>query len=283
MHQSAMFYGQKFFETYCYKNLTKKLKIVEIGSKNVNGSLREAAPIGAEYIGLDFDKGEGVDIVIDNPYKIPLADEMADVVLSSSCFEHSEFFWVVYLEAIRILKPGGLLYLNVPSNGFFHRWPVDCWRFYPDSGAALARWGYFNNKDTVLLESFIGRRSSGLISEGGMWSDFVAVILKNSNYSDSHPNRIINSIDGFENGHVLGSNDILNPNQLGSDFLFIEEQRKSILGLERDLNEAKQQAIELNRILSEMQDSLSWRLMYFFRLFGKILRAKIGWITRLKK
>ena len=30
-----------------------------------------------------------------------------------------------------------LFYLNAPSNGEFHRYPVDCWRFYPDAGGAL--------------------------------------------------------------------------------------------------------------------------------------------------
>ena len=26
------------------------------------------------------------------------------------------------------------------SNGDYHSWPVDCWRFYPDSGIALINW-----------------------------------------------------------------------------------------------------------------------------------------------
>jgi SAM-dependent methyltransferase len=70
-------------------------------------------------------------------YKLPFADGSVDVVLSSSCFEHSEFFWLLFLEILRVLRPEGLFYLNAPSNGPFHRYPVDCWRFYPDSGNAL--------------------------------------------------------------------------------------------------------------------------------------------------
>ena len=31
-----------------------------------------------------------------------------------------------------MLRPAGLFYLNAPSNGDFHRYPVDCWRIMPD-------------------------------------------------------------------------------------------------------------------------------------------------------
>ena len=58
-----MFYGEKFFKTYCSGKLPKDYTIIEIGSQNVNGSLREVAPNGVTYIGLDFVKGKGVDDV----------------------------------------------------------------------------------------------------------------------------------------------------------------------------------------------------------------------------
>jgi hypothetical protein len=43
-------------------------------------------------------------------------------------------FWDTLLELVRILRPGGLLDVNAPSNSEFHRDPVDCWGFYPDAG-----------------------------------------------------------------------------------------------------------------------------------------------------
>ena len=66
---------------------------------------------------MDFQVGPGVDLLLSDPYVFPLEDENCDVVLSSSCFEHSEFFWLTFLEALRILKPHGLLYINAPSTG----------------------------------------------------------------------------------------------------------------------------------------------------------------------
>jgi len=35
---------------------------------------------------------------------------------------------------------GGLCCVIAPSGGFEHRYPVDCWRYYPDGFKALARW-----------------------------------------------------------------------------------------------------------------------------------------------
>src|SRR5690606_22164720 len=99
------------------------------------------APANVTYIGLDFEKAKGVDVLLTDPYTLPFENESVDVVVSSSCFEHSEMFWLVFAEILRILKPNGLVYLNAPSNGVVHRYPVDCWRFYPDAGEALATWG----------------------------------------------------------------------------------------------------------------------------------------------
>ena len=80
-------------------------------------------------------------IVLDDPYKVPLEDNYADVVVSGQMFEHCEFFWLSFLEMVRVVRPGGYIFLIAPMHGKVHRYPVDCWRFYPDAYAALAKWG----------------------------------------------------------------------------------------------------------------------------------------------
>eukprot|EP01034_Spumella_vulgaris_P016818 gene16818-21448_t len=42
---------------------------------------------------------------------------------------------------LEVLKPGGLLMISVPLEHIEHRYPVDCWRFLPGAGEALASWG----------------------------------------------------------------------------------------------------------------------------------------------
>ncbi len=202
MHPSALSHARLFFETYA--TAFENPAIVEIGSQDVNGSLRDVAPERCRYTGLDFVAGKGVDLVMDDPYALPLEDGSADIVVSSSCFEHSEMFWLVFLEILRVMKPDGLFYLNVPSNGDFHRWPVDCWRFYPDSARALVTWARRNALHPLALESFTGVRS------GGHWNDFVAVFLKHEAEAGRHPNRMVDRTGGFTNGLRHGSDEVEN-------------------------------------------------------------------------
>jgi len=202
MHDTAMEYGAAFFDTYLagLSNLT----IVDLGSQDVNGSLRSVAPPGHTYVGVDFVEGRGVDVVITDPYVLPFEDESVDVLLSSSCFEHSEFFWLLFNETLRVLKPSGILYVNAPSNGTFHRFPVDCWRFYPDSGVALQNWGKRSGYHCAMLESFVGVRKSDV------WNDFVAVFVKDERHAARYANRIQNGLLGFTNGRLHGSEVISN-------------------------------------------------------------------------
>lgn len=201
MHVSALNHGQLFFDTYL--GSSSEQTILDIGAQNVNGSLRQCAPAGSHYIGVDFVPGSGVDVVLDDPYRLAFADASIDVVVSSSCFEHIEFFWLMFNEALRVLVPDGLLYLNAPANGDFHRYPVDCWRFYPDAGAALARWGQRSGFPCVLLESFSGYQ------EEDIWNDQVAVFLKDEAHVGRFSNRMIDRLNKYMNGRVYGSDTLL--------------------------------------------------------------------------
>jgi len=215
MHPTATSNFQQFIGTYRddIAATGKKIRVVEIGSQDVNGSLRSIVPPEFDYIGVDFVAGKGVDVVLTNPYVLPFEENFADVVISSSCFEHSEMFWLLFLEILRISKPNGLFYLNAPSNGEFHRWPVDCWRFYPDSGRALVAWAKYNGLNTVLLESYTSTQV------GDQWNDFVAIFLKNSEHVSQYKNRILDVKTDFSNGLKYGSDDFLKYNVMPEDKL----------------------------------------------------------------
>lgn len=231
MHNTAMQYGQLFFETYVTE--PHGATIVDLGSQDVNGSLRSVAPAEAKYVGVDFEDARGVDVVISDPYSLPFEDESIDVCVSSSCFEHSEFFWLVFLEVMRILKPTGLFYLNVPSNGDFHRYPVDCWRFYPDSGIALQNWARRNGYSPALLESFIGNQRIDV------WNDFVAVFVKDEQFSDRYPERIQTRTEDYTNGFLQGRAGFSNHSIAPEDQrTFSRRLRYRVLGLLRPLLKA---------------------------------------------
>lgn len=199
MHSSALVNLNNFFFTYL--NKYNNPKILDFGSQSVSNhidakNLLNKMNIKYDYTGVDIVEGKNVDIILEDPYKFKkIKDNIYDVVISTSVFEHVEFFWLTYLEILRILKPNGLFYLNVPSNGDFHRWPSDCWRFYPDSGNALINWAKKNNFNPILLESFISKQ----YLECG-WNDYVSITLKDKKYLERYDDKIISKTNNFTNG-----------------------------------------------------------------------------------
>jgi hypothetical protein len=73
---------------------------------------------------------------------------------------------------VRLTKPGGVIYVCAPSNGGVHRYPVDVYRFYPDSANALVNFAEREGVQVGLEETFIYR------GVDGGWSDWVAVFRK---------------------------------------------------------------------------------------------------------
>lgn len=206
MHFTAMENAKAFFGTYVESRASPdSLTVVDIGAQNINGSLKELVHNPHKYVGVDFVAGPGVDVVLDDPYRLPFQDGSVDIVLSSSCFEHSEMFWVLFLEILRILKPAGLFYLNAPSNGDIHRFPVDCWRFYPDSGQALVSWAKRSGYAPCLLESYVSTQAVD------NWNDFVAIFVRDTSRSSQYPHRILHSKADVYNGRIFETPEVVNP------------------------------------------------------------------------
>ncbi|MGB9498501.1 MAG: methyltransferase domain-containing protein [Dissulfuribacterales bacterium] len=141
MHQSSFDKMLAFKTKYLDALNDKPIVILDLGSLDVNGSYQEIFDRPAwHYRGLDMTPGKNVDIVLKNPYHWKeVGSNSVDVLVSGQAFEHIEFFWISMLEIARVLKPGGLCCIIAPSGGYEHKYPVDCWRFYPDGFSALAR------------------------------------------------------------------------------------------------------------------------------------------------
>jgi SAM-dependent methyltransferase len=135
MHQSSLRHVEDLLTRYSIRTGT----VVDIGSMDVGGTYRDLFP-ECRYIGMDMKAGPGVDVVAREHYRYPVSSGSADLVISGQTFEHIDFFWLAWLEMSRIAKPDGLIFLLAPSRGPEHRYPVDCWRFYPDGFRALAKW-----------------------------------------------------------------------------------------------------------------------------------------------
>jgi SAM-dependent methyltransferase len=103
-------------------------EVLEIGSLNVNGSVRLL--FSGDYVGIDRVEGDGVDIVTDDLSSVGNAS--FDVVVSTSALEHDPAFWTTLAHVGRILRPGGHLILTTVSWGFFEHDKPDFYRFLPD-------------------------------------------------------------------------------------------------------------------------------------------------------
>tara|TARA_Y100000591_G_C21750791_1_gene654627 strand:- start:21 stop:725 length:705 start_codon:yes stop_codon:yes gene_type:complete len=204
MHSSALKSFLDFKKNYLSDN-KKEVKIVEIGSQSINDNIKSYLDENQTYIGVDIVKGNNVDIVLEDPYKLPFEKESIDVIISISTFEHTQFFWLSYLEILRVLKPTGLFFLNAPSNSKYHRHSTDNWRFYPDSSKALENWGLRNNYKPKVLEHFTNYENGRDI-----WNDYISVTIKDEKFQNIYPKRILDTKTNFTNGRKNNSDELIN-------------------------------------------------------------------------
>ncbi len=162
MHPSSLENMQRCLSWY---GPTTSKRVVDIGGTSVNGSYRDIFVDTSEFLCLDLQAGPGVDVVLDDPYVLPLSDQSVDIVISGQMLEHCAHFWRVFTEIARVLKPEGLIFMIAPSAGPIHRYPVDCYRFYPDAYQALADWSGLR-----LVHCWHDER--------GPWRDLVGVFQK---------------------------------------------------------------------------------------------------------
>ena len=251
MHDTALFYGKKFFENYVHK----KSKILDIGSKDENGSLKKYTNNEHEYIGIDMMPGKNVDVVQEDPYLIPFDDNTFDIVTSTSVFEHSSMFWVLANEIFRVLKPNGLFYMNAPSNGPYHTYPLDCYRFYPDAGNGIVEWGVRSGfKNLIVLESFIGNKKLD------NWNDFVCIFLKDKSYVHNYKTRIIDNHNSYSFGKKYNISKIYNAKIKNNASLMPDQKFTGIIYL------------FLIKIFFFFEESL--KKIFFYRKLKKLLFKK---------
>jgi SAM-dependent methyltransferase len=143
MHLSSLLNMGKFRDKYLSEQVNKPLNILDLGSTEMGACYRPIfADRGWNYIGADLQPGPNVSLVIEKPYQWQeVKSNSIDVLISGQVLEHVEYFWITALEISRVLKPGGLACIIAPSSGPEHRYPVDCWRFYPDGMRAVAKFG----------------------------------------------------------------------------------------------------------------------------------------------
>lgn len=108
-------------------------KVLEIGSYDVNGSLRPIIESWnpQSYIGIDIVKGPGVDVLCKAENLAGrFGDEAFDLVIATELLEHV-LDWKEAVANIKLIcKENGLILITTRSRGFeYHGYPYDFWRY----------------------------------------------------------------------------------------------------------------------------------------------------------
>lgn len=116
--------------------------VLEIGSYNVNGSVRECFADATSYVGVDMRAGPGVDVVAKGNAlhrevrQDILGRDSFDCVLAYETLEHDPFFWETLANMRSMVDPAGsgIMIVTTPTIRFpYHAHPRDYWRFTADA------------------------------------------------------------------------------------------------------------------------------------------------------
>lgn len=116
-----------------FEEIREKLtgRVVDLGS-GFQPYREDVIAKGCSYIGVDWSKSLHAakpDVFADLNEGVGLNDEYADVVMSFSVLEHLYRPERLIVEAYRLLRPGGYLFLQVPFQWGVHEAPHDYVRF----------------------------------------------------------------------------------------------------------------------------------------------------------
>jgi SAM-dependent methyltransferase len=110
-------------------------RVLEIGSQNINGTVRQFFSDASEYIGTDMQQGDGVDVVLDNKSLMThFGPNSFDTIVACEVLEHDRIFWQTIYQIRTLLRVGGHVIITTPTLGFpYHPYPKDYWRFTEDA------------------------------------------------------------------------------------------------------------------------------------------------------
>lgn len=112
------------------------MRVLEIGSREVTGNSDARQHFNkAEYVGFDYYAGNNVDVVGD-AHKLSsyFPGQKFDLIYTSACFEHFAMPWQVATEIAKVLKLGGVIFVETHFSFSSHERP---WHFFQFSDMAL--------------------------------------------------------------------------------------------------------------------------------------------------
>jgi len=108
---------------------------VAMGDAPIKQTFKQAFPTITEVLCVDF---TAADMSWDITYPAPV-DALYDWVICQAVLEHVVDPIAAIQNMLNVLKPGGKLYIHTHLPEFaYHKYPIDCYRFYPDVFKAIS-------------------------------------------------------------------------------------------------------------------------------------------------
>ncbi len=124
-----------------YDLLPDRARVLDIGSGPLEGAYafrREGGRDTFRFVAMDLVPAGGVQLCAD-AHALPIRSASFDGVFCVSTLEYLASPETMIQEALRILKPGGIIYLSAPFLFPYHGPPDDLFRFSPVGLRVLAR------------------------------------------------------------------------------------------------------------------------------------------------
>ena len=134
MHKAASDFI--FIEFHKWRKERNNLKVLEIGSLDINGSIRNfIEPFSKKYVGLDIQEGPGVNIVHDAAkFTKP---NFFDVVVCAEVFEHTPEWQTIIKKSYKNLVEGGIFIATMAGEGRYPHSAIDT--------GAIREWEHYAN------------------------------------------------------------------------------------------------------------------------------------------
>ena len=105
-----------FKDFYINNGFINDVDVIEIGSLDINGSIREEFSFCNSYTGIDLEKGPNVDLVMDGT-DISKLNKNFDILISCECFEHAKNWKLIFEQMCKFAKSNSFIVISVASTG----------------------------------------------------------------------------------------------------------------------------------------------------------------------
>lgn len=119
------------------------VSVIEIGSLNINGTVRDFFENCKRYVGVDLQEGPCVDLICEGQ-NVDFPDNEFDVSVSAECFEHNPYWAETFYNMYRMAS--SFVIFTCASDG---RPEHGTTRTTPENSPFTLEWNYYRNLNSA--------------------------------------------------------------------------------------------------------------------------------------